>query len=881
MKAERWREIENLFHAATERDSRERAAFLDHACAGDDDLRREVETLLDQSERGCDLLETTAADLASEWVKEQQRITVKQTVGHFRILSPLGKGGMGEVYLAEDSRLRRKVALKLLPKVFADQEERRRRFEQEARAASALNHPNIVTIYDIGQASSEEGGAHFIAAEFVEGQTLRALMKRERMGLAAALDTAAQVSSALEAAHAAGIVHRDIKPENIMVRNDGLVKVVDFGLAKLIGGNGEWGVENGEWGKDATSVSPHPTLYSPPPSLSIPGIVMGTLAYMSPEQARGLEVDARTDIFSLGVVFYEMITGRAPFEGGTTSDLIAAILTSYPVPLGDCAPGTPTELERIVGRALQKDCEKRYQTIRDLNQDLKLARQELEPGAPRIALRANSLPHVIRRRKAIFAVLALTLLALTGIGVYLQLGRSDAVDSIAILPFVNEGADPNVEYLSDELPVSLINSLSRLRRLRVMPRSSVFRYKGQQLDPAELGRKLGVRVMLTGKVAQRNDRLNIQVELVDVERVAIIWGDTFDRPLTDILRIQDEIAAKIVDELNLKLSGAEQTQVARRHTKEPEAWLLYVRGRHLAQKGGRDSQWKAVKYFKQAIARDAGFALAYAELSFAYMYLEAAGNISGNEAARWAKEYVMKALAIDSELAEARVYLGDIKYIYEWDWKGAEDEFQRALALNPTSAIANRSYGIYLVCLKRYDEAIAHMKRALGLESLSSLFNHELGAIYYFAGQFDQTIEQNLNAIELEANNEPAYYYLGKAYAQKRLYDQAFDIILKKMSDPDIAKMYKKTYDSAGWKGVVRKRLARKLNLIKQQYISPFSIAEDYMYLGEREQALKWLEKAVDDRDDYLTFLGVEPVLAPLHDDPRFKRLMRCVGLER
>jgi eukaryotic-like serine/threonine-protein kinase len=878
MKAERWREIEKLFHAALERDSRERAAFLDEVCAGNGDLRREVETLLAESERCSDLLETPAADLAADWAKEQEQITVKETLGHFRILSLLGKGGMGEVYLAEDSRLRRKVALKLLPKALADQEDRLRRFEQEARAASALNHPNIVTIYDIGQASYEEGGAHFIATEFVEGRTLRALMKQGRMTLASALDTATQAASAFEAAHAAGIIHRDVKPENIMVRNDGLVKVLDFGLAKLIGGNRGWGVGSG--GQESYFPhSPLPTPYSPPPSLSTPGMVMGTVAYMSPEQARGLELDARTDVFSLGVVLYEMIAGHPPFMGGTTSDLIAAILTSDPVPLGDCAPGTPTELERIVGRALQKDCEKRYQTIRDLNQDLKLARQELESGAPRIALRANSLPLVIRPRKAVFAVLALTLLALIGIGVYWQIGRSGAVDSIAILPFVNEGADPNVEYLSNEVPVSLINSLSRLRRLRVVPRSSVLRYKGQQLDPAELGRKLGVRVMLTGKVAQRGDRLNIQVELVDVERVAIIWGDTFDRPLTDIMRVQGEIAAKIVDELDLTLSGAEQTQVARHHTKDPEAWLLYVRGRHLAQKGDKDSQWKAVEYFKQAIARDAGFALAYAELSFAYMYLEATGNISGNEAAHLSKDYALKALAIDSELAEARVYLGDVKCIYEWDWQGAEDEYKHALAINPNSAMGHRSYGLYLVCLKRYDEAIAHMKRALDLEPLSSLFNHELGAVYYFAGRFDQTIEQNLNTIELDANNEPAYYYLGKAYAQKRLYDKAFDVILKRMSNPDIAKMYKETYDSAGWKGVVQKRLARKLNLIKQQYISPFSVAEDYMYLGEKEQALAWLEKALDDRDDYLTFLGVEPILTPLRDDPRFKDLLRRVGL--
>jgi serine/threonine protein kinase/tetratricopeptide (TPR) repeat protein len=861
MKAERWREIEKLFHAALERDARERAAFVDEVCAGDDDLRREVETLLDESERGGNLLETPAADLAAAWAKEQEQITVKETLGHFRILSLLGKGGMGEVFLAEDSRLRRKVALKLLPKALADQEDRRRRFEQEARAASALNHPNIVTIYDIGQASYEEGGAHFIATEFVEGRTLRALMKQERMRLASVLDTATQVANALEAAHAAGIIHRDIKPENIMARNDGLVKVLDFGLAKLI---------RPQTAADAAAS----TIAG---IESTPGMVMGTVAYMSPEQARGLEVDARTDVFSLGVVLYEMIAGHPPFMGETTSDLIAAILTSDPVPLGDCAPGTPIELERIVSRALQKDCEKRYQTIRDLNQGLNLARQELESGAPRVTLRANSSPHVIRRRRAVFAVLAMTLLALISIGVYWGFGRSGAVDSIAILPFVNEGADPNVDYLSDEVPASLTNSLSRLRRLRVAPRSSVFRYKEQRLDPVEFGRKLGVRALLTGKVTQRGDRLIIQVELVDVERVAMIWGDTYDRPVADILTIQDQIAAKIVDELNLTSSAAERQQVTRRYTKDPEAWRLYLTGRHLVEKGDRDSQWKAVERFKQAISRDTDFALAYASLSFAYQYLDATGNISGNEAARLGKEYAMKALTLDGELVEARVYLGDIKCIYDWDWKGAEDEYKRALALDPNSGMAHRSYGIYLVCLKRFDEAIAHMKRALELEPLSSLFNHELGAVYYFAGRFDQTIEQNLSAIELDANNGPAYYYLSKAYAQKGFYDQAFSESLKLMSDPEVAKADKQTYDSKGWKAVVQNRLERKLSRVKQRYVSPFSIAEDYMYLGEKEQALFWLEKAAEDRDDYITFLNVEPVLNPLRDDPRFKDLLRRV----
>ncbi|MCI0389602.1 MAG: protein kinase [Acidobacteria bacterium] len=698
MQVERWQQIKRLFHSILERPPDERAAILAKVCASDEELRREVESLLAVHYRGGSLPEVAASDLALIWLKEQEQTTVRQTLSHFRILSELGKGGMGEVYLAEDNKLRRKVALKLLPREFSNQEDRLRRFEQEARAASALNHPNILTIYEIDQASPEEGGMHFIATEFVEGRTLRALMREEGMQITTALDVAEQTASALEAAHSAGIIHRDIKPENIMMRNDGLVKVLDFGLAKLI--------------------KPPPTDVDARASTaagmdSRPGVVMGTVAYMSPEQARGLEVDTRTDIFSLGVVLYEMIAGRAPFRGETASDVMAAILTTDPVPLSDCTPGTPTDLVRIVNRALKKD---------------------------------------------------------------------------------------------------------------------------------------------------RQDQYNQQS--------------------SDILAIQEGIAGKIVDKLQLRLSVAEQQKLARHYTNDPEAYRLYLRGRHLVEKGDWESQWKAIEYFKQAIARDSGFALAYADIAFAYTYLEAVGAISGNEAMRWAKEFVTKALEIDNDLAEAHVYLGDLKCIYDWDWKGAEQEYKRALALNPNSAMAHRSYAIYFVCLKRNDEAIAEMKRALDLEPLSSLFNHELGAVFYFARRYDQTIEQNLKTIELDQNNYPAYAYLIKAYVQKGLYEQAITTTLRTYN-PEVSKIYKEAYASGGWKGYVQKRLEWRLSGLKKRYISPYALAEDYMMLGDQEAALVWLEKAIEDRDDYLTFLGVDPVMDPLREDPRFKALLRRVRLEQ
>jgi serine/threonine protein kinase len=555
------------------------------------------------------------------------------SLGHYEIRSQLGVGGMGEVYLAQDTNLGRRVALKLLPSEFTKDESRVRRFQQEARAASALNHPNILTIHEIGS----ENSTYFIATEYIEGRTLRDYMSGARMKTTEVLDVATQVASALAAAHAAGVVHRDIKPENIMLRLDGIVKVLDFGLAKLT--------------ERETPDMEAPTLVN-----TDAGVVMGTARYMSPEQVRGLFIDARTDVWSLGAVIYEMLTGRVPFTGETASDVIAGVLEREPQPLGLQGEEIP-ELKRIVSKALRKDREERYQTVKDLSLDLKSLKEELEfeaklsrsappnahketftPKSGRQTVSAttidpalstaeveatrptSSAEYIFReikhhKKSAILAAAALVALMAVFSYFYFARGDSAAIDSIAVLPFINASADPNTEYLSDGITESLINSLSQLPKLRVVPRSTMFRYKGREVDPQIVGRELGVRAVLTGKLVQRGDTLSIQTELVDVAEESQLWGAQYNRKLADILAVQEEISREISEKLRIRLSGEERKQLTKRYTESTEAYQLYLRGRYYWNKRTAEDLKKGVYYFRQAIDMDPNYALAYAGLA--------------------------------------------------------------------------------------------------------------------------------------------------------------------------------------------------------------------------------------------------------------------------
>jgi serine/threonine-protein kinase len=609
-----------------------------------------------------DLLDTAPLPRASE-----------RKLGHYRLLSLLGKGGMGEVYLAEDTQLERQVALKVLPATFTGDADRVRRFAREAKAASALNHPNILTIHEIGH----EQNTHYIATEYIAGETLRERLTRERLSLQAALDIAIQIASALAAAHEAGIIHRDIKPENVMLRSDGLVKVLDFGLAKL--------AERRSNTEAETLLQDNPQSAIRNPQLTDPGTVMGTASYMSPEQARGEKVDARSDLFSLGVVLYEMLAGRAPFAGVNALEVIGAILNQEPAPLTNHASDVPAELQRIVTKALRKERDERYQNAKDLLLDMKSLQQELEFAArlkgvqaaeaeatatiiqpaeratqevtaARTSSSAEIILGEIKRHKTGTLVLLLILVAAAvGIGVYWYGKNTEAaIDSLAVLPFTNQNRDAETEYLSDGLTESIINNLTQLAELRVIARNSAFRYKGKEDDPLSAGQALGVRAVVVGRVLQRGENLTVSAELVDVRDNKQLWGQQHNRKLADVFAVQEEIAKAISEKLRLKLTGVEQQRLAKRYTENLKAWQNYMQAVTYLNRRTREDLRTAIRYCEQAIAEDQNYALAYAGIAHAYANLGVRGYIASSEARRKTEAAARKALSLDENLAERK-----------------------------------------------------------------------------------------------------------------------------------------------------------------------------------------------------------------------------------
>jgi len=828
---------------------------------------------------------------------------IGKTLSHYQVTEKLGSGGMGEVYLAQDTQLRRNVALKLLPAQFTQDEDRLQRFEQEARAASALNHPNILTIYEIGQV----GDSHFIATEFIDGQTLRRQMT-SRLSLIEALDIVIQVASALTAAHAAGILHRDIKPENVMLRPDGLVKVLDFGLAKL-----------------AERSSPGTGTELPTAARvdTDPGRVMGTAQYMSPEQARGLKVDGRTDVFSLGGVLYEMVAGRAPFEGGTTADLIISIIGKEPALLSRYSQDVPAELQRIVSKALRKDREARYQTVKDLLIDLKSLREELEfeaklhrsgqpevlsgevvttssgqagvaaagklevstdkVGAVRTTSSAEYLVGEVRRHKGTaLLVLAILIIAVAALLYFARGGK--AIDSVAVLPFVNASADPDTEYLSDGITESLINSLSQLSRIKVIARSSVFRYKGRETDPRAVGRELGVQAVLTGRVVQRGDNLSISAELMDARDNSHIWGEQYHRKLADLMAVQQELATEMSEKLRLKLSGEEQKRLTKSYTENTEAYQHYLKGLYYLDRSSEEGAKKAIEHFNQAIEIDPNYALAYVGLANAHLGLQFHNSLAPKDAYQRAKAAVLKAQQIDETLAEIHASLGVIKTRYDRDFVGAEREYKRAIQLKPNYALAHSGYSLYLSAMGRHREAIAEAKRAQELEPLSGTNGDVLGYIFWQARQYDQSIEELPKTLEMEPNFALAHCDLGITYVLKGNYEEAIAEISKAVTLSGGEPIYISTlgyaYAVAGQRDEAEKRLAQLEELSKRRYVGPAQIALVYIGLGEKDQAFEWLEKAYEDRSitNENFALKVDPQFDTLRSDPRFTDLLRRIG---
>ncbi len=745
-------EIEEIYHAALDKSPNERDVFLNESCGDDDELRGEVESLLAFECAAADFIETPPEDLAAAlFAKGARPELVGKTLSHYRVLSLLGAGGMGEVYLAEDVRLDRKIALKILPPEFAADEARMSRFVREAKSASALNHPNIITIYEIG----EIDGMHFIAAEFIEGETLCQRLKTQSFDLKTSLDIAIQVASALGTAHRAGIVHRDVKPENIMIRPDGLAKVLDFGIAKLSERGGE--EEKRSRGDNGTllSASPH-LLFSSSPLLTKSGAILGTATYMSPEQAKGMRIDARSDIFSFGIVLYEMFALRRAFDGETSLEIISSILKDEPPPIKEFPP----EVDRIVVKMLRKNRDERYQTADDLLTDLKNVRREAEfsgdgaaftndaktraIGAP--AFQMSSAEYItteVKKHKSGVAAISLAVLALIGVGFWFfnlrAASQSAPVNSIAVLPFQNVNGDQNTEFLSDGIAETLINNFTKSGALRVTARSTAFRYRGRDSEPQTIGAELGVGVILTGKVSQIADALSIQVDLVDAADGTQIWGDKYDGKASDILEIQQKIERDVTGQL--RLTGAEQQQAAKKYTDSAEAYEFYLRGRYLLNKRTADDLKKAIQEFKQAIDRDPNFALAYVGLANGYALLEEYAGTPSTETLPQAKSFARRALELDDSLAEAYASLGFINSSL-WEWEEAECNFQKAIELNPNLSTANHWYCGFLLQTGRIDDALREIKRAQELDPLSSIVGVNVGMAHLAKGDAGSAARQ-------------------------------------------------------------------------------------------------------------------------------------------
>jgi eukaryotic-like serine/threonine-protein kinase len=832
-------------------------------------------------------------------------------IAHYRILHRLGKGGMGEVFLGEDTKQHnRKVALKVLPAELTQDESRLRRFKQEARAVLALNHPNILTIFEIGETDS----TYYIATEFIEGDTLRQYIWQNQIKTDEAIGIALQVAMALEAAHAAGIVHRDIKPENIMLRmdrfvRDRLVKVLDFGLAKLVE-------------RDALSDPEAKTMTI---SNTNPGSILGTSGYMSPEQAQGNEIDTRTDIFSLGVVLYEMVAGRAPFTGPTDSHVRVSLIDHDPLPLSHYTPEVPRQLERIVSKALAKDRNKRYQTVTDLKIDLERLREELivsgshpryeadltegrrtqitgvAPVATALRSRVGETqvdsapvvvsgerPGTIGRRKTAVMVLGGLLLVLAAAAIYVRYSRPP-INSVAILPFVNDSNEPNVEYLSDGITESIINSLSQLPNLKVMSRNAVFRFKGRHLDPMEVGHSLQVGAVLMGRLVKRDDRLVIKTELIDVSDGSQLWGAEYDNSLSDILSVQDEISRTISEKLRFRLTGQDEEKLSKRYTKDAEAYELYLKGRYFWNKRGEAGLRNGIKHFKAAQERDPAYALAYSGLADSYALLCDIGVVAPVDDMPLAKAAAQKSVDIDPLLAEGYTSRAFVKLAYDWDWQGAETDFRKALELNPKYPTAHQWYASYLVQMGKFDRARQEIEQAQQLDPLSPIISSNAGLYSYFEHRYDDAITQYQRTLEIDPGFWVAHHYLGLAYAKKGSYEEAIrqlrgllespgDGPLKDgavENDPEVAASLGFIYASAGKRGEAEAILERLKSLSERRYVSGLYLAIIYAGLKDRDRALEYLNQAYESRHPGLVLIRVDPIFDDLRSDDRFKQLVK------
>jgi eukaryotic-like serine/threonine-protein kinase len=791
-----------------------------------------------------------------------KELAANTTLSHYRILSKIGAGGMGEVYLAQDTKLDRKVALKILPADLAANQDRMRRFVQEAKAAAALNHPNIAHIYEIGESDS----TNFIAMEFVDGKTLREKIHGEKSELKVFLKHLLQVAEGLAKAHASGIVHRDLKPDNIMITRDGHSKILDFGLAKLLETAGLKPDREGGLGSSEIATAMMPVQHS------TPGVVMGTVGYMSPEQAQAKAVDQRSDIFSFGCLLYEVATGRKPFAGDSVIDTLHKIIYEPAPAITDFNPSASPELQRVIRKCLAKEPQKRYQTIRDTANDLEELLEEMK-GVSDIersvapSTNTSSTIGTDENPKSTF----------------------ENHKSVAVLPFTNMSADEENEYFCDGLAEELLHALSKIDDLKVAARTSAFSFKGKGANVSEIGEKLGVKNVLEGSVRKSGNRLRISVQLVNVSDGFHLWSERYDREMRDIFNVQDEIALAVVDALKLKLFGNEKAAVLKRYTDNAEVHELFLKGRYYSYKYTAEGWNRAIEFFEKAIEKQPDYAPAYAGMAASRGCLWFFGLLPAEQTIPQSKTAAIRALEIDENLADAHLSLAIITFFYDWEWEKAEQEFKQSIALTPNNAEALSYYALFLGFEERFDEAISLGKRSLEIDPLSPLINMNVGWTYFSAGLLDEALDQAGKMIEIEPNFYGAYWLKGAICLSEGEYEEAVEALIKAVSlggHQIVLADLGSAYGLAGKKATAEAILGQLLEMRQRAYVPAICIARVYNRIGENEKTIEWLEKAFEERNGEMVFLKGEITgaadgdsLHSLGSDPKLRDLLQKMKL--